>query len=161
MHFLTHAGTADNPYWDFAWRYSYIDIDIAAEATFTYDRLGTGKSDPPDPLQVVQAGIQIEIAHILTTLLKNGTFGGYRFEKVVGGSSCSLEPNAPNIDLFPSCSPKSQGALKTRRKSKLTAEQLSKNNSALEIPTSSANSSLLSQLNKRVQRPSIHPQRQT
>ena len=85
LQFLTHGGTLDHTYWDIASGYSYVDEAAAAGyATFSYDRLGTGFSDHPDPVQVVQLPIQIEIAHILLQKIRSGEFGGRSFEKIVG-----------------------------------------------------------------------------
>lgn len=85
IQFLTHGGTTDLHYWDFTADYSYVDA--AAEkgyATFTYDRLGTGKSDHPDPKQVVQTPLQVDLAHVLIEKIKAGSVGGIRFNSVVG-----------------------------------------------------------------------------
>lgn len=85
VQFLTHGGTTDYAYWDFAPTYSYVDA--AAEkgyATFSYDRLGTGKSEHPDPRQIVQAPLQVELAHSLVKILKGGKMGSLGFQKVVG-----------------------------------------------------------------------------
>lgn len=65
--------------------YSYVDV--AAEhgyASFFYDRLGVGSSDKPDPIQVIQAPLEVEIARTLATSLRKGTFSGQKFGKVVG-----------------------------------------------------------------------------
>lgn len=82
---LTHGGALDSGFWDFAPGYSYVDA--AAEAgysTLSYDRLGTGRSDHPDPIQVVQGSIQVEIVHALVQLLRAGRIGGQAFPSVVG-----------------------------------------------------------------------------
>ena len=85
IQFLTHGGTLDYTYWDIASGYSYVDAAAAAGyATFSYDRLGTGLSDHPDPVQVVQLPIQIEIAHLLVQKLRNGQLGSRAFENIVG-----------------------------------------------------------------------------
>lgn len=82
---LTHGGTLDHTYWDIAPGYSYVDTATAAGyATLSYDRLGTGLSDHPDPVQIVQLPIQIEIAHLLTQKLRSGQIGGRSFAKIVG-----------------------------------------------------------------------------
>ena len=82
---LTHGGTLDNTYWDFAPGYSYVDAAaVAGYATFSYDRLGTGLSDHPDPIQVVQVGIQVEVVHVLVQGLRAAKFGGWSFQNVVG-----------------------------------------------------------------------------
>lgn len=85
VQFLTHGDTLDNTYWDIAPGYSYIDFATAAGyATFSYDRIGVGKSAHPDPLQVVQGPLQVEIAHALVSLLRKQQVCGYRFASVVG-----------------------------------------------------------------------------
>ena len=85
VQFLTHGDTLDSTYWEIAPGYSYIDVAVAAGyATFSYDRIGVGKSEHPDPTQVVQGPIQVEIAHALVTLLRNGKIGPLSFKKVVG-----------------------------------------------------------------------------
>jgi pimeloyl-ACP methyl ester carboxylesterase len=103
---LTHGGTTDYTYWDFAPGYSYVDA--AAEkgyATFSYDRLGTGKSEHPDPKQRVQAPIQAELAHVLVQRLKEGKYGGIKFSKVVGvghslGSAVTMGTSATHPEDF-------------------------------------------------------------
>ena len=95
VQFLTHGGTLDLQYWDIAPNYSYVDAAASAGyATFSYDRLGTGLSSHPDPIQVVQLAIQAEIAHSFVQMLRSGRLGEYSFKKVVGvghsfGSSIS------------------------------------------------------------------------
>ncbi|KAL8917285.1 MAG: hypothetical protein Q9172_005911 [Xanthocarpia lactea] len=84
---LTHGGTLDHTYWDIAPGYSYVDAaTLAGYATLSYDRLGTGLSDHPDPLQTVQLPLQIELAHILAQGLRTGSMSGRRFtvSKIVG-----------------------------------------------------------------------------
>ncbi|KXS94639.1 hypothetical protein AC578_2244 [Pseudocercospora eumusae] len=81
---LTHGFGFDRFYWDFAPGYSWVDI--AAQhgfATFYYDRLGVGESDTPDALNIVQAPLQVEIAHQLIEMLRSGHFG-VGFPEVVG-----------------------------------------------------------------------------
>lgn len=85
VQFLTHGDTLDSTYWDIAPGYSYIDAAVAAGyATFSYDRIGVGRSEHPDPNQVVQGPIQVEIAHALVTLLRDSKIGPVSFKKVVG-----------------------------------------------------------------------------
>ncbi|KAI3326076.1 Alpha/Beta hydrolase protein [Xylariaceae sp. AK1471] len=82
---LTHGATLDHTYWDIAPGYSYVDVASAAGyATLSYDQLGVGISDHPDPIQVVQATAQVAVTHELVGLLRNAKLGGYRFDKVVG-----------------------------------------------------------------------------
>ncbi|KAF2198222.1 hypothetical protein GQ43DRAFT_465797 [Delitschia confertaspora ATCC 74209] len=83
---LTHGATLDQTYWDFAPGYSYIDAAAkAGYATFSYDRLGVGQSQHPDPIQVVQAAIQVEILHQLVLKLRSMPgLAGKLFQNVVG-----------------------------------------------------------------------------
>ncbi|OTA98104.1 hypothetical protein M426DRAFT_70424 [Hypoxylon sp. CI-4A] len=82
---LTHGATLDHTYWDISPGYSYVDVASAAGyATLSYDQLGVGNSDHPDPIQVVQATAQVAVTHALVELLRNTELGGYRFDKVVG-----------------------------------------------------------------------------
>ncbi|KAL8725346.1 MAG: hypothetical protein Q9166_007406 [cf. Caloplaca sp. 2 TL-2023] len=85
VQFLTHGDTLSSSYWDIAPGYSYIDAATAAGyATFSYDRVGVGNSEHPDPIQVVQAPLHVEIAHALVNMLRNGRVGQYRFSRFVG-----------------------------------------------------------------------------
>ncbi|KAK7699567.1 hypothetical protein SLS64_011520 [Diaporthe eres] len=82
---LTHGATLDHTYWDIAPGYSYVDAATAAGyATLSYDQLGVGISDHPDPIQVVQAASQVAVTHELVGLLRAGKLGGFHFDKVVG-----------------------------------------------------------------------------
>ncbi len=85
IQFLTHGDTLDSTYWDIAPGYSYIDAAVeAGYATFSYDRIGVGKSEHPDPIQIVQGPLQVEIAHALVTLIRNAHIGTHPYKKVVG-----------------------------------------------------------------------------
>ena len=81
---LTHGLTLDHGYWDIP-GFSYVDAAAeAGYATLSYDRLGIGQSEHPDPVQVVQLAPQFEIAHGLAQLLRAGALGGHAFGSVVG-----------------------------------------------------------------------------
>lgn len=85
VQFLTHADTLSRRYWDIAPEYSYIDAMTAAGyAVFSYDRIGFGKSDHPNPIQVVQGPLHLEIAHALVQLLRQNQIGRNKFSKIVG-----------------------------------------------------------------------------
>ncbi len=85
VQFLTHGDTLDSTYWDIAPGYSYVDTATqAGYATFSYDRIGVGQSEHPDPVKVVQGPLQVEIAHFLVSQLKGGRFGGYSFKNFIG-----------------------------------------------------------------------------
>lgn len=81
---LTAGGCLDHRYWDFAPGYSYVDA-AAAEgmATLSYDRLGTGLSDHPDPLLEAQGSAGAEVLHELVVLLRSGAFD-HKFDKIIG-----------------------------------------------------------------------------
>ncbi|EMC92428.1 hypothetical protein BAUCODRAFT_78619 [Baudoinia panamericana UAMH 10762] len=82
---LTHGFGFDRNNWDFAPGYSYVDIATShGYAVFFYDRLGIGASDKPDPLNVVQTPLEIEIANKLATMLQSGFFSGVTFSTVIG-----------------------------------------------------------------------------
>ncbi|KAK4496869.1 hypothetical protein PRZ48_011318, partial [Zasmidium cellare] len=83
VEFLTHGTGFDRFYWDFASGYSYVGAAVAAgHSVLIYDRLGNGASDHPDPL-IVQAPIQVEIAHSLISFLRNGSLSSTTFTKVI------------------------------------------------------------------------------
>ncbi|PQE28121.1 alpha beta-hydrolase protein [Rutstroemia sp. NJR-2017a BBW] len=85
--FLSHGASLDHTYWDFAPGYSYVDAAAdAGYATFNYDRLGYGLSDHPDPNQMVQPALQLEIAHTIIEGLRNTSAGtnSKAFKNVVG-----------------------------------------------------------------------------
>ncbi|KAL6717766.1 hypothetical protein ACLMJK_003851 [Lecanora helva] len=96
IQFLTHGDTFDSTYWDLSPGYSYIDLVISqGQATFSYDRIGVGRSQHPDPLQEVQAPLQVEIAHALVTLIRKAQVGPYSFNIVVGvghGAGSTINP---------------------------------------------------------------------
>ncbi|TID20862.1 putative glucan 1-3-beta-glucosidase D [Venturia nashicola] len=85
VQFLTHGVGFGLGYWDFAPGYSYVDAAATAGyTTFLYDRLGVGNSSKPDPLKIVQAPLQVSIAHALIQMLKTGSIASTKFESVIG-----------------------------------------------------------------------------
>lgn len=85
IQFLTHGVGFDRYYWDFAPGYSYVDYAASqGYATFLYDRLGTGMSSKPDPIQTVQSPLEVAIAAQLIGMLRSGYFSGKRYTHVVG-----------------------------------------------------------------------------
>lgn len=86
VQFLTHGVGFDKSYWDF-YNSQHSYVDSAAQAgytTFSYDRLGIGLSDHPDAIQVVQAALEVAIAHQLIQMLRSGYIASTSFVKVVG-----------------------------------------------------------------------------
>ncbi|KAL8722518.1 MAG: hypothetical protein Q9225_001034, partial [Loekoesia sp. 1 TL-2023] len=86
LEILTHGVGLEKSYWDIAPGYSYVDAAAAAGyATFAYDRLGVGQSDHPDPIQVVQAALEVEILHGLAQIFRtNQKIDGHGFTNIVG-----------------------------------------------------------------------------
>lgn len=86
IQFLTHGIGFDKTYWDVAPGYSYTDVAaMNGYPTFSYDRLGVGLSDHPAAANaVVQAPLEVEIAHTLIQMLRDGKFANKSFPKVVG-----------------------------------------------------------------------------
>lgn len=87
---LTHGGSLNSQYWDLD-ENSYVDAAAAAGyATLSYDRLGAGKSQRPDPVQIVQAPMEVEIGHVLTQALRDGSIDGiHKFDRVISTSHSS------------------------------------------------------------------------
>jgi len=84
LQFLIHGVGFDRSYWDVAANYSYVDAAaLAGYTTFSYDRLGIGMSDTPDPINVVQSQLEVAIAHELIQLLRAGKIANCAFQKVV------------------------------------------------------------------------------
>lgn len=82
---LTHGVGLEKSYWDIAPGYSYVDAAAAAGyATFAYDRLGVGQSAHPDPIQEVQAALEVEILHGLAQIFRSKKIDGHGFTNVVG-----------------------------------------------------------------------------
>ncbi|KAK5045653.1 hypothetical protein LTR84_009022 [Exophiala bonariae] len=86
---LTHGGGFDRNYWDLSFNnfnYSYVNVavDEYGFSTLTWDRIGVGESDHPDPIQDVQAALSEQALRYLTEQIHNGTFPGveHEFEKV-------------------------------------------------------------------------------
>ena len=82
---LTHGKGFDKSYWDIAPGYSYVDAAAdAGYATLAYNRLGVGKSDRPDPIQVVQSTTDVEILHGIMEQLRSGRLASTSFTNVIG-----------------------------------------------------------------------------
>ena len=68
---LSHGLGLSKAYWDTAPGNSFVEAANAAGfATVAYDRLGVGDSDKPDPINVIQFTVHIEILHGLVQLLR-------------------------------------------------------------------------------------------
>lgn len=86
---LTHGIGFDRSYWDVPfnnYNYSYVNeaVDEYGFATFTWDRLGIGASQHLEPVNEVQAYLQVAALKALTDGLRAGSIKGVpKFEKVL------------------------------------------------------------------------------
>ncbi|GAB3421386.1 alpha/beta hydrolase [Flindersiella endophytica] len=88
---LVPGGTYNSSYWDFPWKadvYNFRQaMNAAGYATFTLDRLGTGKSAKL-PSLLATTTTQAGAIHEVISRLRSGKLGGQPFGKVVlGGHS--------------------------------------------------------------------------
>ncbi|KAK0701251.1 Alpha/beta hydrolase family-domain-containing protein [Lasiosphaeris hirsuta] len=76
LQLATHGGGFDKRYWDADIKpkeYSYVEAALAeGYSIFTYDRLGTGRSDKPDAYDIIQLNVQVEILRQLTSIARSG-----------------------------------------------------------------------------------------
>lgn len=68
-------------YWDLSYNdfnYSYVNqaTDKYGYCTLSYDRLGVGNTTKGEPLNEIQANLEVETLYALTGLLRNGSFPG-------------------------------------------------------------------------------------
>jgi len=77
-------------YWDLSFNnfnYSYVDVatDVYGYCTLALDRLGIGNSSHGEPLNEIQAPLEVSATAALTRMLRNGTFPNvsHAFQKVV------------------------------------------------------------------------------
>ncbi|KAH9207356.1 hypothetical protein DL95DRAFT_450399 [Leptodontidium sp. 2 PMI_412] len=87
---LTHGIGFDKTYWDVPYnnfQNSYLNVatDQYKYCTLSFDRLGVGNSSHGEPLNEIQAFLEIAATAQLTQMLRNGTFPGVNqtFSKVV------------------------------------------------------------------------------
>ena len=77
---LTHGIGFDRSYWDLSfnnYNYSYVEQALAAGySTFTHDRLGIGMSSRADPIQAIQAPLEVAALVALTQMLQKGEISG-------------------------------------------------------------------------------------
>ena len=81
LQILTHGIGFDRSYWDFpavhGRNYSYVNAALErGYSTFAYDRLGIGASSHGDPINEVQAALQIEALAYLTAGLRTDGLNG-------------------------------------------------------------------------------------
>ena len=86
---LTHGIGFDRSYWDLAfnnYNYSYnnVAVDRYGYATLSWDRLGIGISDHPDPISHVQSPLEQAALVAVTEALQSGSISNVpKFSKVV------------------------------------------------------------------------------
>lgn len=86
---LTHGIGFDRSYWDLSYNnynYSYVKeaVDQYGYSTLTYDRLGIGQSSHGEPVNEIQAQLEIQALRALTVMLRAGTLPGVpKAQKVV------------------------------------------------------------------------------
>lgn len=90
LQILTHGIGFDRSYWNPSfnnYNYSYVNeaVDTYGYATFAWDRLGIGMSAHGDPVNTIQAYLEVAALAYLTNYLKSGECPeiGYKPEKVV------------------------------------------------------------------------------
>ncbi|KAF4626947.1 hypothetical protein G7Y89_g11209 [Cudoniella acicularis] len=82
---LTHGIPHDRTYWDLLiGNLSWVDVALAyGYSTLAIDRLGVGQSEMPDGLNIVQTGVNIEIANSINNMLRAGQIGNREFSKII------------------------------------------------------------------------------
>ena len=87
---LTHGIGFDRSYWDLSfhnYNYSYVKtaVDEYGYSTFSWDRLGVGMSSHGEPVNEIQALLEVDALRALTTDLRSGLIPGVsqKFCKVV------------------------------------------------------------------------------
>jgi len=78
---LTHGIGFDRSYWDLSYNnynYSYVceAVDQYGFATFSWDRLGIAMSQHGEPVNEIQAWLEVDALRALTTQLRNGQIPG-------------------------------------------------------------------------------------
>ena len=80
-HLLEAVSDIIGSYWDNSYNnfnYSYVNVatDGYKHCTFAYDRLGIGNSSHGEPLNEIQATLEVAALAELTTMLRNGKVPG-------------------------------------------------------------------------------------
>ena len=95
MQILTHGLGADQTYWDLSYNdhnqsYVNVAVDQYGFSTFAWDRLGIASSSHGDPVNEIQAPLEVDALKVLTSKLKSGQIAGLpsSFDTIVlGGHS--------------------------------------------------------------------------
>jgi pimeloyl-ACP methyl ester carboxylesterase len=90
LQILTHGIGFDRSYWDVPFNsgnysYSAVATDDYGFATFSWDRLGIAMSSHGDPVQEIQAPLEVDALRALTENLREGCVEGVedKFEKIL------------------------------------------------------------------------------
>merc|ERR1712093_136789 len=106
---LTHGIGFDKTYWDLpynGYNYSYLNVatDQYKYCTLSFDRLGVGNSSHGEPLNEIQAFLEVAATVQLTQMLRNGSFPNVNqtFSKVVHvGHSFGSAQTYSLVNLYP------------------------------------------------------------
>lgn len=89
LQLLTHGIGFDKAYWDLAYddySYSYVDTALSyGYSVLYYDRLGIGQSSHGNPLDEIQAFLEVEALAEITRQVREGTIPGCnkKFSKII------------------------------------------------------------------------------
>ncbi|PTB75658.1 hypothetical protein M440DRAFT_1335113 [Trichoderma longibrachiatum ATCC 18648] len=90
LQILTHGAAFDRSYWDYPFNnheYSYVAraVDQHGYSTFSWDRLGIGRSSKGDPINEIQLFLEVAALTELSKLLRGGSVKGIdaKFDKFV------------------------------------------------------------------------------
>ncbi|KAI1113553.1 Alpha/Beta hydrolase protein [Nemania sp. NC0429] len=96
IQYLLHGLTANKEYWngedfpdpEFRGQYSWISHAASqGYATLAIDNLGNGKSDRPDPMNIVQPPMQISVIYSILRGIRAGSLPGVpKYDKVIMGT---------------------------------------------------------------------------
>merc|ERR1712093_124052 len=94
---LTHGIGFDKTYWDLpynGYNYSYLNVatDQYKYCTLSFDRLGVGNSSHGEPLNEIQAFLEVAATVQLTQMLRNG-----RFPNINQHSAKSYTSDTPSV----------------------------------------------------------------
>ncbi|KAK5131346.1 hypothetical protein LTR08_001012 [Meristemomyces frigidus] len=109
---LTHGIGFDRSYWDLSfnnYNYSYVQtaVDEYGYSTFSWDRLGVGASSHGEPVNEIQALLEVDALRALTEDLRQGSIPGvsHTFCKVLhAGHSFGSEHSYALTAMYPNIS---------------------------------------------------------
>ncbi|KAK5010881.1 hypothetical protein LTR28_007177 [Elasticomyces elasticus] len=109
---LTHGIGFDRSYWDLSfnnYNYSYVQtaVDEYGYSTFSWDRLGVGASSHGEPVNEIQALLEVDALRALTMNLRLGTIPGvsHKFCKILHtGHSFGAQHSYALTAMYPTIS---------------------------------------------------------